>query len=421
MAKNTYKTVKGMRDFYPEIWTTQLWLSNIFLNTGRLFGYSEYEAPVLENINLYLDKSSQELLEKQTFIVNDRGGDRLVLRPELTPSLARLIVAQENELSFPLRWQSWGRFWRYEQPQRGRGREFFQWNIDLIGIDSPEADAEILTIAATVFQTLGISPSDVQIRLSDRQALQKYLSEKLSLDQNQYKTLLQAIDKIDKMDTKVFGEWLQDLGFSQKQISQLPSLLAKPPTNFSPRLNTTLSLIPNDLKDFFTIDLKIVRGLDYYTGLVLEAWATTSTLKRALFGGGRYNNLTQQVGGQKNLPGVGFAIGDMAILEFLKDSNKLPFVNSNPSSVFITTFSPDTYQNSLDLVNFLRKNQVNATLNLDPNLKLGQQFKYASKNNFKYVIVLGPEEIDKNQVSLKNLDTGEQQLVSPDQLLSLVS
>ena len=146
--------------------------------------------------------------------------------------------------------------------------ENFQWNIDLIGIDSPEADAEILTIAATVFQTLGISPSDVQIRLSDRQALQKYLSEKLSLDQNQYKTLLQAIDKIDKMDTKVFGEWLQDLGFSKTNFST-PSLLAKPRQLFSSPQHH-LSLIPNNLKNFFTIDLKIVRGLDYYTGLFLK-------------------------------------------------------------------------------------------------------------------------------------------------------
>lgn len=420
MTKTKYQNVKGMRDFYPEAWMGQLWLSDIFLENGRLFGYSEYEAPLLENINLYLEKSSQELLEKQTFIVNDRGSDRLVLRPELTPSLARLVATRENELSFPLRWQSWGRFWRYEQPQRGRGREFFQWNIDLIGVDSPASDAEILTIAATTLKNLNLSPDDVQIRINDRESLQNYLSKKLSLDQNQYKKLLQAVDKIDKMDTKSFENWLKDLSFSEKQISQLPTLLKTVPKNFSPRLEQSLSLIPKDLMNYFTIDLKIVRGLDYYTGLVFETWATTSTIKRSLFGGGRYNNLTQQVGGKKNLPGVGFAVGDMSTFELLKDLNKLPQINPNPSSLFITTFSNQTYQNSLNLATFLRNNQINTTLNLDPNLKLGQQFKYAAKNNFDYVIVLGPEEIDKKQVTLKNLKSGEQKSLSQDDLLSIL-
>lgn len=420
MANVKYQNVKGTRDFYPETWLRQLWLSDIFLEVGRLFGYSEYESPVLENINLYLQKSSQELLEKQSFIVNDRGSNRLLLRPELTPSLARLIVAKENQLSFPLRWQSWGRFWRYEQPQRGRGREFFQWNIDLIGTDSPQADAEILTIAATAFKYLDLSPRDIQIRLNDRLALSQLLSRELKLNQAESPQLLQAIDKIDKMEPKKFSLWLKELGFSSSQITKLLSLLNNPPKNFSPRLEETLSLIPPEFKAYFIIDLKIVRGLDYYTGLVFEAWSQSSSLKRAIFGGGRYNNLTQQVGGQKALPGVGFALGDLALLELLESLNKIPEIESNPASVFITTFSADLVKNSQDLANFLRQNQINSALNLNPSLSLSDQFKYASKNNFEYVLILGPEEIKAQKITLKNLVTGEQQGLTQDDLLSIL-
>lgn len=409
-----------MRDFYPETWTEIEYLKNTFLNTGRLFGYQEYESPIVENIALYLEKSSQELINKQSFIVNDRGDEKLILRPELTPSLARMVVAKENELNFPLRWQSWGRFWRYEKPQRGRGREFFQWNIDLIGIDSPQADAEILQIAALSLKNLGLNQNEFQIRLNDREALLQLFQKQLKLNIQQSKLLLQALDKIDKIEPVAYQSWLLELGFTQKQIDNFLKLIDNPPENFSPKLQQILTYIPKDLRNFFTIDLKIIRGLDYYTNLVFEAWATKSTLKRALFGGGRYNNLTQQVGGQKSLPGVGFAIGDMAIFEILKDLNKIPDISSNPSQIFISTFSADSYLESQNLANFLRQNKINSTLNPNPDLKLSQQFKYAAKNNFTYVAILGPEEIEKKTITLKNLQTGEQKTLTQNNLLDIL-
>ena len=420
MNKIKYQTVKGMRDFYPENWADIEYLKNIFLDTGRIFGYQEYESPIVENITLYLEKSSQELVEKQSFIVNDRNNEKLILRPELTPSLARMIVAKENELNFPLRWQSWGRFWRYEKPQRGRGREFFQWNIDLIGIDSSQADAEILQIAALSLKNLGLNQNEFQIRLNDREALLQLFQQQLQLSINQSKLLLRALDKIDKIEPKTYQSWLFELGFTQIQIDNFLKLIDNPPEDFSPRLKQILTFIPKNLRNFFTIDLKIVRGLDYYTNLVFEAWATKSTLKRALFGGGRYNNLTQQVGGQKTLPGVGFAIGDMAIFEILKDLNKIPDINPNPSKIFISTFSADNYIEAQNLANFLRKNKINSILNPDPNLKLSQQFKYASKNNFIYVAVLGPEEIKKKIITLKNLQRGKQKSFTQDDLLTIL-
>ncbi|MFA6602305.1 MAG: histidine--tRNA ligase [Candidatus Shapirobacteria bacterium] len=398
--------VKGTRDFYPEAWRRQLWLSEKWLEVGRLFGYEEYEGPVLESINLYLEKSSQEILEKQTFLVTDRSGDTLVMRPELTPTLARLVAQSEKQLVFPLRWQSYGRFWRYEKPQRGRGREFCQWNIDILGPSSPLVDAEIITIAALALKSIGITPDMAQIKLNDRNALETHLASKLGTSPQITKNVIRAIDKIDKMEPTAFSEWLTELGLNTTQIEILLETISTPSASFSPALTQTLNSVPSELRDYFEIDLKIVRGFDYYTGLVFEAWAKTG-LKRSLFGGGRYDNLTQQVGGSIAVPGVGFAIGDMPILELLSELSLIPDLTINPARVLVTTFSLDTALDSFNLASTLRNFNI-PTLLYPQADKIGKQFKYASAKNIPYVVVLGPDEIKSGLVTLKNMVTGEQ-------------
>jgi len=420
-TKKVYQNVKGTRNFYPEDWAFQQWLSQQWLSVGRLFGFQEYESSMLEPIELYLEKSSVEIVKEQTFSLQDRSGETLVLRPELTPSLAKMVAAKENELSFPVRWQSYGRFWRYEKPQKGRGREFFQWNIDCLGVDSPESDAEMISIACYALKNLNLTPNEVQIKVNNRFDLENLLIKKLSIDSKQVKTILRAIDKIDKLSPTEFNTWLLELGLNNNQINILLETLKTTSPDFSERLTQLLNLIPNDIKDYVQIDLKIVRGFEYYTGLVFEAWANTSELKRSIFGGGRYDNLTQQVGGQKVIPGVGFAIGDMPIFELLNITNKLPLLNPNSSQILIATFSSELYNYSNDLANFLRSKNINCLLNNDPSLKLSNQFKFANRNNIKYVVVIGPDEIKQNTIMLKNMTSGEQKLVDRNELINIVS
>ena len=420
-TKKVYQNVKGTRNFYPTDWAFQQWLSQQWLSIGRLFGYQEYEGPVLEPIELYLEKSSQEIIKEQTFTLQDRGNETLVLRPELTPTLARMVASKENELILPIRWQSYGRFWRYEKPQKGRGREFFQWNIDSLGVDSPESDTEIITIACLALKKLGLSSNDAYLAINDRESLEALLIKELSLKPDQVKTLLRAIDRIDKFTPSDFNDWLKELGFNQNQIDLLPNILNTTSSDYSPRLSKIINLLPDEIKDYVKVDLKIVRGFEYYTSLVFEAWATSPELKRALFGGGRYDNLTQQVGGQKTIPGVGFAIGDMPIFELLNITNKLPVLNPNSSQIFVATFSTELYNYSYDLANFIRSKNINCILNSDLKLNLSNQFKYANRNNIKYVIVIGPDEIKQNTVMIKNMVDGEQKLVNRDELISLIS
>ena len=177
--------VKGTQDFYPDAWALQVALRDTMLAAGSAYGYREYEGPVIEYLELYLGKSSEEIVTQQTFRIQDRDGKELLLRPELTPTLARMVAAREREITLPARWQSWGQFFRYERPQRGRGRSFYQWNVDLLGSESPVADAEVIQVACALFRGLGLGPGEVQIRINDRAALEQDLTGDLGVAQGQ--------------------------------------------------------------------------------------------------------------------------------------------------------------------------------------------------------------------------------------------
>ncbi|HBX70817.1 MAG TPA: hypothetical protein DEH25_15915 [Chloroflexi bacterium] len=196
--KNVINSVKGTRDFYPENMAVRTWLYNQVRQVSEMFGYQEYEAPILETLELYAAKSSEELVKKQSYAFLDKGGDEIVLRPELTPSLARMIVQRQRQLSYPLRWWSFGPFWRYEAPQKGRTREFFQWNIDLIGIDTPEADAELVAIVTTLFKALKLNPQEAVVLLNDRHLTNREL-RKIGVTEAQNQDALNWIDRRSKV------------------------------------------------------------------------------------------------------------------------------------------------------------------------------------------------------------------------------
>ncbi|MBN1409782.1 MAG: histidine--tRNA ligase [Spirochaetales bacterium] len=403
MATNIIQPVKGMRDFYPEDWAYQKWLSKTWLGIGELFGYEEYEGPIVEPMELYLGKSSEEIVTEQTFTMEDRDGHKLVLRPELTPTFARMVARRENELTAPVRWQSYGSFFRYEKPQRGRGRSFFQWNVDCIGSESILADAEILTIAALALKNIGLSPKEAVIRVSDRAVMHKLLTDRLSIPGDKLPDLFGCIDRIDKAPLDVFKQNAGKLGLSDSRIADLLVLMEeKDPETLTDFLPLFSLLEKNGVREYFDLDLKIIRGFLYYTGTVFEAWAKTS-LRRALFGGGRYDNLISQLGGRKNLPGIGFAIGDMAIYELLSELGKLPDLIALKTDVLVTVFSEETMDQTVSVANKLRTDGIRAEMVLEKDKKLAKQLNYANRKNIPFVLILGPDEIKKGIYVLKDL------------------
>jgi len=408
MAQKIIPHVKGTRDFYPDDWAYQKWLSERFLSVGRSYGFEEYEGSLLEHQELYLGKSSEEIISQQTFTLKDRDDRDLVLRPELTPTLARMVATREGQLTFPIRWQSYGQFFRYEKPQRGRGRAFFQWNVDLLGLDSPIADAEIISLACKMFKELDLTPEHVSIRLNDRQGMEDLLKDTLEIPVDKIPAVFGLIDRFDKMPRDRFLGALEGAGLGSTQASDLDSTLREETRVVSPWLDETLGhLSQRGVENYIQLDLKIVRGFDYYTRTVFEAWAKTS-LRRALFGGGRYDNLTVQVGGKRQIPGVGFAVGDMAITELLKEVGKMPSKGPTGATVLISVFSEDFLDSSSHLADQFRQRGIKTELYLDPKHKLDRQFKYADRKNIRFVVILGPEEAATNSAALKDLQTGDQ-------------
>jgi len=410
MQKTKFQLVRGFRDFYPEQMAGRRWLFAKMRAASRLFGYQEYDGPALEPLALYAAKSGEELVKKQAFILKDRGGQKLALRPELTPSLARMVAQRQGQLIPPLRWFSIGPRWRYEKPQKGRAREFYQWDVDLIGLDAIEADAEVIAIAAEFLRSLGLSSKQVVIKINNRRFLEQKLNL-IDIPKNKIQAVFKAIDKKDKLPPSDWQKHLTELGLGQLQIKDLQKILKdrdfpKKSEEFT-RLFSTISDL--GLSDYVEFDPTVVRGLDYYTGTVFETRDKKGKF-RAILGGGRYDNLVEVVGGKK-MAGVGFACGDMVIEELLKEVHLWPSFNPVPTQILVTIFDKACYRNSLKLASKLRKAGLATEIYL-PAGKLDKQFKYADRKGIPLVAIIGPKELKAKTVTLKNLKTGQQKTVS---------
>ena len=403
----TIRPVKGTRDFYPDEMAVRNWIYGNVHNVSEAHGYQEYEGPFLEYVELYAAKSGDELVKEQSFVFSDRGGDLVSLRPELTPTLARMVAQRQNQLFFPLRWWSWGPFWRYERPQKGRSREFFQWNIDLIGVESPAADAEIISIIASLFRMLGLQTEQVKIFVNNRQLMETELS-KLNISPDRFSEIFRLIDRRDKMSEEKWDDYSCDLGLSGNQVDGLKSILSNDSLwNNSDYLIQLFEIVDAlGFSEYVSFAPYIIRGLDYYTSTVFEAWEKNKDF-RAILGGGRYDNLVADVGGS-TLPAVGFAMGDMIIRLVLEKYNLLPpNVFKPPASVLVTVFDSDTISESYKFASDLR-NQGLSVACYPTVTKLGKQFKYGDRMKIKLAIIIGPDELAKNTISIKDLRTGEQ-------------
>lgn len=409
--KPSIQTVKGARDFYPEEMALRNYLYAKARAASQAFGYQEWDGPFLETLDLYAAKSGEELVKKQSFVFADRGGDEVTLRPELTPSLARMIAARQGSLTFPVRWWSFGPFWRYEQPQKGRSREFFQWNIDMLGVNSPEADAELLAIAATFLRSVGLDPQRATIFVNNRRLMDSQF-DALGIVPEKRLDVSNLVDRRSKMDPPQWDANALDLGLNQAQLDGLKSLLADydlwKKSEELTRLFAALEAL--GVKDYVKFDPNIMRGLLYYTGTVFEAFDQTGGVRRAILGGGRYDNLLADVGGQP-LSGVGFAMGDVVIGIVLREAGLLPDFDPTPSSVLVTVFDETLWMTSYALASELRAAGLNVITFPEP-AKLPKQFKYADKMRMRVVVTVGPDEAEKGLVAVKNLSNGEQVIVT---------
>ncbi|MBI4130504.1 histidine--tRNA ligase [Candidatus Roizmanbacteria bacterium] len=423
MSKLTTLPVKGFRDIYPEQMSIRQWLFGKMRETANLFGYQECDGPILEPFDLYAAKSGEELVTQQTFSMKDRGGRDVAMRPEFTPTHARMVSARQQELIYPLRWFSIGPCFRYEAPQKGRGREFYQFDVELIGPTSPLSDAEIIAVAIKLLQSVGLTSKDVVVKINSRKLMEFKLSL-LNIPKSQTPNVFRLIDKKDKMNEDAWKKYATTIGLSTDQTKNLQKILTDRDVAFeSEELTEVFSTLKDmDVSSFAEYDAGVVRGLDYYTGTVFEVRDRQGAF-RAVMGGGRYDNLVELFGGQP-LSGIGFACGDMVLMELLEEYGKLPKfprINPTPTRVLVTIFNESTVRDSLRMVNLLRNNNIPAELYPDSKVKLDKQIKYADRKSIPFVIIAGPNELAKQQVVFKKLADGSQQVISESQLVSLLT
>jgi len=420
VMKNVIPSVKGTRDFYPEQMAVRTWLYRTVREVAESFGYQEWEAPLLESLDLYAAKSGEELVKEQSYVFKDRGGNEITLRPELTPSLARLIAQKQQQLTFPLRWWSFGPFWRYESPQKGRTREFFQWNVDMLGPDTPEADAENVAVLATFFQRVGLTPNEVMILVNDRRLINSQF-DKFNVEKEIRPAVSSWIDRREKMSPAEWEAYGIEIGLSDSQLENFKAMLDDQELwKQSPQQVRFYKAIDAlGLGHFVKFDPSIMRGLLYYTGTVFEAWEVGGEIRRSILGGGRYDNLLSDVGGD-SLPAVGFAMGDVVITLLLEKYGLLPKdLDINPAPVLVTVFDEERQLASLRLATKLREEGLKVVVYPEA-AKLGKQFRYADRIGAKVTLVLGPDEAEKAQVTVKNLTSGEQTVVPQDAVVDLI-
>lgn len=417
--KPTIQAVKGTREFYPEEMAVRQWLYSKIRSVSESFGYCEYDGPFLEKIDLYAAKSGDELVKEQAFVFPDRGGDLITLRPELTPSLARMIAQKQGELVFPARWWSFGPFWRYEKPQKGRSREFFQWNIDQIGANSPEADAEMVAICATFFRDLGFTPREVKIMVNHRGLMDEEIS-KLGIAAEKHKAVTRLIDRRDKMPPAAWEKAVMDEGFTETQLDQLKALLSDEGLwKKSGELQRFfIALESMGVSEYVSYDPRIIRGLDYYTGIVFEAWDVGGD-GRAVLGGGHYDNLVADVGGEA-LPGVGFAMGDVMVTLLLQKYGKIPPFKLYENTILVTIFDESLRPASLSMASNLRNHGFHCIC-YSESARLQKQLKYADRLGVPVVLVMGPDELQNNQVTIKDLRKHDQKTVSQGDIVTALN
>jgi len=383
---------KGVRDFYPEDMFIQNYIANTMREVVEKYGYAEYSSSILEPAELYEGKTSEEIVNEQTYTFTDRGDRRVTLRPEMTPSVARLVAARKRELAFPLRWYSVPNVFRYERPQRGRLREHWQLNCDIFGVAGIEAEIEIISLAANIMRALGAKDTEYEIRINNRKSLNKLLNE-FSVSEEQKKEFLRLLDKRDKIEN--FDEKAKDILGSEISLDFDIDAETK---------NIIEELKARNVKNV-VFSPTLVRGFDYYTGTVFEVFDLAPGNNRSLFGGGRYDNLLD-IFGMENIPAVGFGMGDVTIKDFLETHALLPEYAPN-TDLYIATVGPEHIADAQELADKLREQGINVAVNM-LDKKIGDQIKTAAKQAIPFLIAVGEDEAKTKNYIIKNLNSGKE-------------
>lgn len=422
-SKLSTESYKGVRDFYPE----DLFVQNYIFKTWRVvveaFGYEEYNASVLEPAELYAAKSGEEIVNEQTYTFTDRGDRKVTLRPEMTPTVARMVAQRQHDLAFPLRWYSIPNLFRYEKPQRGRLREHWQLNVDIFGADSQNADIEIITVAYKIMRAFGAKDNDFKIKINDRRIVSE-LYKKFELDEEKAHKVSKIIDKKNKIPSETFEATLTEIMGepAKKMIKLLES---------DEKLLEFLGEKSEHVKELITLiekltacgvtnvefDPTLMRGFDYYTGTVFEVFDLHPDNNRALFGGGRYDDLLDIFGARK-MPTVGFGAGDVTMRDFLETHELLPKYHGS-TKLYICTTDIKYVKDAVSLANNLRDQNINVAVDLSGK-KLGDQLKTANKQGVGHVICIGDDEIKSGLYKVKNMSTGEETSTKAEEIAGIV-
>jgi histidyl-tRNA synthetase len=411
MNQNQPQTLKGFRDFLPETMAIRNYVKGLLIETFETFGFQPLETPSVEYASTLMGKYGDEA-DKLVYAFTDQGGRAVGLRYDLTVPTAKVLAIYGNQLPLPFKRYQIQPVWRAEKPQKGRYREVLQCDIDIFGPASPINDAEIINVIYSVLNKLKFSK--YSIRINSRTVLYQILTQ-AGIDSNQ-STVLQSIDKLQKIGRDGVTNELKDKGLTIDSINRIFEYinLAQPDEYLQTVFNTLekLKLPPES----YSFDPTMVRGLDYYTGPIFETYVEEPKIG-SVTGGGRYDKLVKTLGGP-DIAAVGTTIGLDRIVDVIQELNLLPSLSKTKTQVLVANFSPETQSNSLDLVSQLRQSGIATVFYPYPD-KLGKQFKYADALGIPSVAILGPDEVAQNKVTLKNLTTSEQKLVSNKDLLAL--
>lgn len=419
--------VKYMRDFYPEEMRLRLWIEDAWRRVSERAGFEPWDAPILEHLDLYTRKSGEEIVG-QLYTLTDQGDRRLAIRPEMTPSLARMISARQAALPRPIKWYTIGRMCRYERGQRGRLREFWQWNIDVLGVAGPAADAEVVSVAIDGLEECGLASDDVEVRINSRKLFASILAA-IGVDADRQAAVYAVTDKRGKVPPEALAQMYADLKLGDRPAALLEELLAATSladvASFCSRHKLDAAAEPlRALEELFAFlqalgksaycrfDIGVVRGLAYYTGPVFEIFDRGAKL-RAICGGGRYDNLLELMGGQA-MPACGFGLGDVVLSELLKEKNRLPTLGP-AVEVQVIALEEDLVNEAMKVAARLRAKGRRCDYVMKPG-PLGKALKRAGESGVLEVVLIGRDELAAGVVKIRDMSSGQERSVARDGL-----
>lgn len=430
MALQT-QAYKGARDFYPEDKRIQDYMFNVMRSVCGGYGYEEYDAPILEPTELYLSKGNEEIIQEQTYTFQDRGDRSVTMRTEMTPTVSRMVAGKRQELAYPLRWFSIPQCWRYERMQRGRGREFYQLNVDIFGVQGIEADHEVILCADTILQRFKAKRDMYRIQINSRKLVNSLMHDVLGLDETQAQTMIRLIDRMHKMDwgefvgqvDGVFGPTQRENGETDLLLNFLKATSLKEIPEQLQKLDATqditrlIAMLEASGISNAVFDPSLMRGFDYYTDIVFEVFDTHPDNNRAMFGGGRYSGMMELFGAEQ-LEAVGFGMGDYTLINFLESHNLLPQLHSG-TDIYVVLIG-DVYEKAQAPLRRMRELGLKVAVDVTGR-KLDKQIKTALKKDIHYVMFIGETELEAESYPVKNLRTGKEEKHGIERLVSVVS